>query len=53
MSKVHYTLRLTSDDGLNININIATVSYVENDMANGYIVNDISSATELYKLAQL
>ena len=53
MSKIHYTLRLTSDDGVNVSINIATVSYVENDIANGYIVNDISAATELYKLAQL
>lgn len=53
MAKVHNTLRLTTDDGVDVNINIATISYVENDIANGYIVNGISSATELYKLAQL
>lgn len=53
MAKVHNILRLTTDDGVDVNINIATISYVENDIANGYIVNGISSATELYKLAQL
>ena len=53
MARVHNTLRLTADDGTDVNINIATISYVENDLSNGYIVNDISSATELYKLAQL
>lgn len=53
MAKVHNTLRLTTDDGVDVNINIATISYVENDLANGFIVSGISSATELYKLAQL
>ena len=53
MARVHNTLRLTTDDGVDVNINIATISYVENDIENGYIVNGISSATELYKLAQL
>lgn len=53
MATIHNTLRLTADDGTDVNINIATISYVENDLSNGYIVNGISSATELYKLAQL
>lgn len=53
MATIHNTLRLTTDDGVDVNINIATISYVENDLANGFIVSGISSATELYKLAQL
>lgn len=53
MATVHNTLRLTTDDGVDVNINIATISYVENDLANGFIVSGISGATEIYKLAQL
>lgn len=53
MAKTHNTLRLTSGDGVDVNINIATISYVENDLANGYIVSGISGATEIYNLAQL
>lgn len=53
MATVHNTLRLTTDDGTDVNINIATITYVENDLTNGFIVTGLSSATELYKLAQL
>lgn len=53
MATIHNTLRLTTDDGTDVNINIATITYIENDLANGFIVSGISAATELYKLAQL
>ena len=53
MTTVHNTIRFTSNDGVNVNINIATISYVETDLENGFIVSGISSATEIYKLAQL
>ena len=53
MATVHNTLRLTTEDGVDVNINIATISYVENDLANGFIVSGISGATEIYNLAQL